>query len=123
MRRKIIVPVIAAVIAILSALACDPDLNKKETLGKMGESFWVSYQGEKVIPYYTMKFSAPNVCRVREYITENVDLDIKQFYQEAPDGSFEVTDYKKTYATFRQLDSKTIELQVYGETVKMYRQS
>jgi len=126
--EKVILKMVFALTLLLGTTSCiDSVVNywdKEEDIsrGMFAESYWTSQNdGTEAFPYYTMKFSGTCHCRLRIYVTNNVDIDVKQYYScfGEEHGSYEITDFNKQYATFKVIDDKTLELYYDGKTIMM----
>jgi len=119
-----------AILAVLPMTSCVDYYDKEENIsaGMFYESFWSSRpKGSSELPYYTMKFSGTCHCRLRHYITESVDVDLKAYYSvyDNPEDEgkyYSITDFEKDYAHFKVLNDSTLTLWADGEVLTMYKQ-
>jgi len=129
MTMKKILFTIMILVATTALTSCDYyDKVEDISAGMFYESFWSSRpKGSSEVPYYTMKFSGTCHCRLRHYITEDVDVDIKAYYsiEDNPRNEnkyYSITDFKQDFAHFEVLNYNTLTLWVDGETYIMYKQ-
>lgn len=115
-------------LAVFSVASCDYyDKIENVSAGMFYESFWSSRpKGTSEEPYYTMKFSGTCHCRLRYYLKESVDVDLKAYYScngaEEDGHYYYITDFKKDYAHFKVLNDSILTLWVNGEAYTMYKQ-
>lgn len=114
----------------LAITSCEKEYDKVEDIsaGMFYESYWSSRQkGSSEIPYYTMKFSGTNQCRLRHYLTESVDVDLKAYYSayDSQEGIhyYAITDYKQDFAHFRVDNDSTLTLWIDDKAFTMHKQS
>jgi len=131
--KKYFIAMIATVLMMGSLSSChidiDDDLDDhiEDVLeGKFHDSYWSTRPGDSnEVPYYTMKFSGMNTCRLRHYLTEDVDVDIKAYYyvDDYDHGKcyYVISKNCHDYAYFHIIDRQTILFEIEGHSYYMYK--
>jgi len=129
--KKYFIALIASALLMGSFTSCHIDIDDDDCIedvleGKFHDSYWSTRGDSDDVPYYTMKFSGMNTCRLRHYITADIDIDVKAYYyvDDYDHGTcyYVISKNNHEYAYFRIVDRHTILLEIDGHTYYMYKQ-
>jgi len=112
---------IIAMCAVLCFVACDKSCVDEPVLGEMGNSYWTTYEMEKVAPFYTIRFTGKNECRFRDYVTTSVDIDHYARYEVSEDGTILIYEKGILLGTLKVIDDNTMEFTREGKSIFFYR--